>query len=614
MATPPNAPSRETPAPERILGRTRLIFVLVLSALLLLCFLFTWTTRDAMRNLPYIAGQGSPASGSTDRSTIVNLAPWRTAQALAPLAVTAEETEYARQAERLADHEVDQAFAAALRQASIQAQHRDLSGEALALSQKVQQFQKLVAQDQAQVRQLTAASSVPKSNQEVSLETDLDIAKAQLGLDSDQLADATLDLNRATGDQRAQIQSELSAHEAQMKKYDESREDGQMAVISVRRYSTLAGRMGAWNRQQARAALIAQAISQTQDEVKSLTAEHNALEAAADAGAKPGTNGQDTTTRLAGIRDRSAERQLLSIYDDRIQTEEQLITTYQQWRQQVGRQHRILLHLLVQSVAWIFVILLCMVLGDAAIRRAMEYPVLDRRQRHTLRTVLEFVVQLVGAILILLVIFGAPRETPTILGLATAALTIALQDFVLAFFGWFVLMGRKGIRVGDLVEINGVGGEVTELGLMSTTLLETGSLADRGYPTGRRITFMNSFAIRGQYFNFSTAGQWMWDQITVAVPSSVDTHTVADRILAAVQNETQENSSLAELEWKRALRGDDLGKFHAVPVVNLHPAGAGWEVEVRYVSRASRRFELRNRLYGIVADLLKELTPSRVSA
>ena len=52
------------------------------------------------------------------QKTLVDLRPWQTAEALAPLAVTAEETEYAHEAERLADHEVDQAFASALRQAS----------------------------------------------------------------------------------------------------------------------------------------------------------------------------------------------------------------------------------------------------------------------------------------------------------------------------------------------------------------------------------------------------------------------------------------------------------------------------------------------------------------
>src|SRR5205807_8942960 len=144
---------------------------------------------------------------------------------------------------------------------------------------------------------------------------------------------------------------------------------------------------------------------------------------------------------------------------------------------------------------------------------------------------------------------------------------------VLAFFGWFVLMGKRGILVGDWAEINGVSGEVIEVGLMRTTLLETGNLAERGTPTGRRISFMNRFAIRGQYFNFSTSGQWMWDQISVSIPPAVDTHSATERILLAVQEETRENARIAEQEWKRGTHGQDLRRFRTDPAVNLRPSG-----------------------------------------
>jgi small-conductance mechanosensitive channel len=167
-------------------------------------------------------------------------------------------------------------------------------------------------------------------------------------------------------------------------------------------------------------------------------------------------------------------------------------------------------------------------------------------------------------------------------------------------------MGKNGIRVGDWVEINGVGGEVTEIGLMSTTLLETGDLADRGHPTGRRITFINSFAIRGKYFNFSTAGQWMWDEITVNLPASDDTQAMVERIHKAVEEETEESARVAEQEWKRGTRDDGLSRFSAAPVVNLRPSGSGIDVLVRYVTRASERFGVRNRLYQHVIDLLRK--------
>jgi hypothetical protein len=99
-----------------------------------------------MANFSFLNNHGPRVRAG--KKAIVNISPWQTAEALAPLAVTAEEKEFARDAQRLADHDVDQAFAAALRQATLQAQHITLSGEALALSQKIAELQELIRQDQ----------------------------------------------------------------------------------------------------------------------------------------------------------------------------------------------------------------------------------------------------------------------------------------------------------------------------------------------------------------------------------------------------------------------------------------------------------------------------------
>src|SRR5919197_2701678 len=144
------------------------------------------------------------------------------------------------------------------------------------------------------------------------------------------------------------------------------------------------------------------------------------------------------------------------------------------------------------------------------------------------RFVARFAVQVVALGLILLVIFGAPNQASTLLGLAGAGLTVALKDFIVAFFGWFVLMGKNGSRVGEWVEINGIGGEVVEVGVLRTVLLETGGGNEAGHPTGRKVVFVNSFAIEGHYFNFSTTGQWLWDELELSIPPDKDPYTVID--------------------------------------------------------------------------------------
>src|SRR5208282_2303704 len=120
-------------------------------------------------------------------------------------------------------------------------------------------------------------------------------------------------------------------------------------------------------------------------------------------------------------------------------TNKQLAIVYGKWASQVLVQHSIVLHLILRSLALIVFILICMLICDALVRKLMSRPSLDRRQTQTLRSILVLANQVVGVVLILLVIFGMPEQTPTILGLVTAGLTVALQDFLLAFLGWFVL-------------------------------------------------------------------------------------------------------------------------------------------------------------------------------
>jgi hypothetical protein len=96
----------------------------------------------------------------------------------------------------------------------------------------------------------------------------------------------------------------------------------------------------------------------------------------------------------------------------------------------------------------------------------------------------------------------------------------------------------------------------------------------------------------------------MWDEISVSVPASSDTYAMIELIHKAVLKETEKDARVAEQEWKRGARKNGLSQFSATPAVNLRPSGAGIDILVRYVTRASERFDVRNRLYQCVIDVL----------
>jgi small-conductance mechanosensitive channel len=585
------------------MNRSRRVIVLTMLVVLAVTLAGAFMTRGVMAYLPFLQTRKGNWTGAYVPLGIVDQRPWQTAATLAGLARSAEEKKLARDAERLADHEVDQAFSQSLRQASLA--KPNLTGKALALQQRVTELQETVKKDEARIAALSAGAGT-KSAAAISNASDLEIAKAQLGLDQAELADSIEDLARESGDQRVRLQQELAARQAAMKQYREnaSNDDGQTAVASAEQYRTLSQQLSTWRSLRNRKELIAQAEQLARADVAALTADQeNLRNEIVGLGSK--AVGESPSERIDRLQQISAQQNILSILNDRLGAQQQLVALYGRWGQQVELEQKIVIHLILQSLAWLAGIFILVILAGWALQLALERMVRDPRQRQTLKTVLNLGTQLVGLLLILLIIFGVPQQMPTILGLVTAGLTVVFQDFILAFCGWFVLMGPNGVRVKDWVEIDGVGGEVVQLGLFRTWLLETGNWTAHGHPTGRRVSFLNGYAIRGKYFNFSTVGQWMWDEIKVEVPPGTSIHPLLKGIYEATVKITEADAKMAELEWKRVTHEEGSPQFSAMPSVNLRPAGAGVDIIIRYITRAGVRVEARNHLFAMIVDLME---------
>jgi small-conductance mechanosensitive channel len=588
-------------------------------------------TADSPK-LAALGGKGKPVAAN---APLVDHTPLKSAQQLAQLITTEEEIPLAKKALQLADYEVDLAYDAA--RSDVKRHPPALSKEAVEIRDRLEKVQKLVADDEAQMAQLkdlVAKAKDPEKKDK--LQERLGDVEADRDLAEDEVTTAQENCLREGCDPEARIEEERTRHEEEQH-HNPALPDHLPVTAEpfglIHRYQHWSG-LHAVQLQLWRAKQDAETAAAT------LTDKHNALEtkvesekeksadlahhakkkSAVDASvsAVP-TADNRTAEELAAAADRTwelaGEQEELSSYNKRIAANRELAGVYANWIESVAARQRAVVHRSLNDVLLILAIVLIAIYFMTVLDHVVGRLTIDRRQLQNLRTVANVSLRVATVLLILLVIFGPPGQLGTFLGLAGAGLTVALKDFIVGFIGWFVLMGKNGIRLGDWVEINGVSGEVVELGMFHTVLLETGNWTDSGHPTGRRVTFTNSYAIEGHYFNFSTSGQWLWDELQVVLPTGQDPYPIIDAIQKKVTEATTDSAKQAEQEWQGAAKSRQMVALSAAPAINLKPVAGGVEIAVRYITRANERYQLRAKLYQAAVDLLAgkgvQLPPSK---
>ncbi len=560
---------------------------------------------------PIVAPRSRPAYLSAPFFRTANQAQdqFETARQLAARAVTREEQWMAREVLRIADGEVDLAFATALQEAA--ENPASLSPEAKSIAERLKGARARLEQSQAEAERLTKALAGARETAKDALQRQLQLVQAQLDLDQDEVDDARQDLIRAGGDPQGVIERMKQRYEAReqanggLQNFVPSGPQNSVEETPLRNVVALARAWYSLHDKLEQVQRAEQAARTQADELRSIheKQDHEGGKQSVQPPAPAASPSGSGAARLSALKSRASLRKSLEVLDKRVEDETQLADTYGRWSAFVRERQRQTVQHLLYGVLSILLVALLTTLADVWASRSFERLAADRRQARTLHSVVGYAIRCIGAILVLLVIFGPPTQFAAVLALAGAGLTVALRDFIVAFIGWFVLMGRNGIRVGDWVEIKGVSGEVLEIGPLRTILLETGDLSDAGHPTGRKVAFMNGFAVEGNYFNFSTTGQWMWDEIQLTVPAESDPFATAEAVTQIVAAETRDNARLAADEWKKVAPMAAPEAFRPGPVMSVRPTGSGASLVIRYITRATERHELRSRIYRAMIDL-----------
>jgi small-conductance mechanosensitive channel len=243
--------------------------------------------------------------------------------------------------------------------------------------------------------------------------------------------------------------------------------------------------------------------------------------------------------------------------------------------------------------------------------RAPKY-VPNRRMLSSVKQALRFL-GYVAAIILIGIIFSdqLPGVTVT-LGLAGAGIAFALQEVIASVAGWIAISFGQFYIIGDRVELGGIRGDVIQIGVLRTTLMEIGEWVKADQYNGRTVRIANSLVFRDPVYNYSEQISFIWDEITIPVRYGSD-HRLAREILLQVAEEIIGSRIKAlEDEWEVMRQKYPLEHASVEPSVFLIADDNWMHVTLRYPVDAKQRRLIHDRLFVRVLDAIAE-TEGRVA-
>jgi len=189
------------------------------------------------------------------------------------------------------------------------------------------------------------------------------------------------------------------------------------------------------------------------------------------------------------------------------------------------------------------------------------------------------------------------------IGVAGAGIAFALQEVIGSVAGWIAISFGGFYRPGDRVQVGGIKGDVIDIGILRTTLMELGEWVHSDLYSGRIVRIANSFVFKQPVFNYSGDFPFLWDELRLPVQYGSDHHLVRS-ILETIGAEIAAEPFTTDVRtaWRRMVRKYLLENAGVEPQVTLVLTDNWMEFTLRYVVDVKTRRSTKDHLYTRILE------------
>ena len=265
----------------------------------------------------------------------------------------------------------------------------------------------------------------------------------------------------------------------------------------------------------------------------------------------------------------------------------------------------------VGKIISVFVIAIIIISISKLIQKNISKVVKDNSSKYRVRKFVNFF----GFILIILaasIIYSDKLGGLTVaFGVAGAGIAFALQEIIVSIAGWIAITFGRYYKVGDRILLGGVKGDVIDISVMRTTLMECGEWINGDLYNGRVVRISNSFLFKDPVYNYSGDFPFLWDEIVVPLKHGSDVKEVKEIFSNIADDIVGEYSQKASLAWSELVNKYMVENAQVKPLITV-TFNENWiNFTLRYVVDYKSRRGTKDQLFSKILEASKN-TPDKI--
>lgn len=247
----------------------------------------------------------------------------------------------------------------------------------------------------------------------------------------------------------------------------------------------------------------------------------------------------------------------------------------------------------LRFVFWTVFILFLAWFARKMIQRTTSDQILLYRSRKITRYTSYFLIFLLA----IFTFVGEIKYFTIAIGIMSAGVALALQEVILSIAGWIAILSSNMYKTGDRIEINQIKGDVIDIGITRTTLMEIGVWVSSDNYSGRIVQVSNAFVFKGTVHNYSTDFPFVWDEINLPVQYGSDLALADEIIRRTAEENLMDYTEIAKKEWKQLVKKYLIENANVEPTLTLKLTDNWIEFNFRYVVDYKKRRMTKDKLY-----------------